>query len=244
MFTGVRGDLPEWGRLSTRVGRGVLRRFDRATKAFYKRCKEGHNPGFPRFKPRHRWRSIEIPDASASMVAPPDADHGSKWWRLRVKGLPRLRFQDKGDRLAEALGGGGRVVELRVVRTPLRTEVHAVVKHPDRPVPEREAVNPVGLDKGLKTRLVTSDGEHVPPTTVDLQKALRAQRRFSRSVKGSASRIKKRNHLAKQHRRLQEQAIQSDFRLADRLVKAYDGGRGDWRKGRAEATHGKARRYV
>ena len=54
MFTDVRGDLPEWERLSVNVGRGVLRRSDRATKAFYRRCAEGANPGFPRFKPRHR----------------------------------------------------------------------------------------------------------------------------------------------------------------------------------------------
>ena len=113
-------------------------------------------------------------------------------------------------------------MELRVARTPLRVEIHAVIKHPDSP-PVADPVNPVGLDKGLKSRLVTSDGEHILPTTVDLRQALRAQRRFSRSVKGSRSRIKKRNHLAKQHRRLREQAIQSDFRLADRLVKAYDG---------------------
>ena len=102
------------------------------------------------------------------------------------------------------------------------SKIHAVIKHPDRP-PVADPVNPVALDKGLKSRLVTSDGEHIPPTTVDMRQALRVQRLFSRSVKGSRSRIKKRNHLAKQHRRLGEQAVQSDFRLADRLGKAYDG---------------------
>ena len=148
-------------------------------------------------------------------------NHSAKWWRLTVKGVPQIRFEDKHDRLITALESG-RLVELRVVRTPLRVEMHAVIKHPDRPLVV-EPVNPVGLDKGLKSRLVTSDGEHIPPTNVDLRQALRAQRSFSRSVKGSASRIKKRDHLAKQHRRVQERAIQADFRLADLLVKAYDG---------------------
>ena len=148
-------------------------------------------------------------------------NHSAKWWRLTVKGVPQIRLEDKHDRLTTALESG-RLVELRVVRIPLRVEVHVVVKHPDRP-PVAEPVNPVGLDKGLKSRLVTSDGEHLPPTTADLRQVLRSQRRFSRSVKGSASRNKKRDHLAKQHRRVQEQAIQADFRLADRLVNAYDG---------------------
>ena len=67
MFTDVRADHPEWAGLSVRVGRGVLSRFDRTVRSFYKRCKEGENPGFPRFKSYRRWRTIEIPDVSPSM---------------------------------------------------------------------------------------------------------------------------------------------------------------------------------
>ncbi len=195
MFTDVRKDHPEWQRLSLRVGRGTLRRFDRSIQAFYKRCKDpSKKAGFPRFKPRHRWKSIEIVNADRAMLKAPGErkNHSEKWWRLQVKGVPQIRFEDKHDRLTTALESG-RLVELRVARTPLRVEIHAVIKHPDRP-PVADPVNPVGLDKGLKSRLVTSDGEHLPPTTVDLRQALRAQRRFSRSVKGSRSRIKKRKH--------------------------------------------------
>lgn len=55
MFTDVRADHPEWERLDTRVGRGVLHRFDRAVRSFYKRCENSSKKaGFPRFKPRHR----------------------------------------------------------------------------------------------------------------------------------------------------------------------------------------------
>ncbi len=35
MFTDLRGDLPEWGAVSVKVGCGVLKRFDRASGAFY-----------------------------------------------------------------------------------------------------------------------------------------------------------------------------------------------------------------
>ena len=224
MFTDVRRDLPEWGRLSTRVGRGVLCRFDRAVRAFYRRSAEGGNPGYPRFKPRHRWRSIEIPDASASMVVPPDSENTSaRWWGLQVKGLPHLRFEDKGDRLASAPGAGGRVVEVRVVRTPLRVEVHAVVKHPGRPMPEREPANPVVIDKGLASRVATSCGRAVPARTVDGGHAKRAQRRLSRAKKGSRSRIKKRSAPAKVQRREKERARHADFRLAHSLVSSHDG---------------------
>ena len=225
MFTDVRQEHPEWERLSVMVGRGVLCRFDRATLAFYKRCAEGKKPGYPRFKPRHRWRTIEIPDASPSMLIAPGSpkNQSAAWWRLRVKGVPRLRFRDKHHRLATALGSGAKVSELRVVRTPLRTEVHAVVKHPPCDIPAREPQNPVGIDLGLKHRLVVSDGTRVPARKPDRTHITRAQRKLSRAQRGSNTRRKRARTLARAHRREKERAVQADSRLAHHLVTTYDG---------------------
>lgn len=199
MFTDVRRDLPEWGRLDTRVGTGMLFRFGRSIQSFYQRAAEGRAE-YPRFKPRHRWKSVEIPDVSPSMLTAPDAESSAKWWRLRVKGIPRLRLSNKEDRLGAALGAGGKVVELRVVRTPLRVEVYAVVKHPERPLEDREPTNPVGMDKGLASRLTLSTEQHIQPREVDHTGGKRAQRRLSRSRKDSRSRVKKRTALAKVRR--------------------------------------------
>lgn len=223
MFTGVRADHPEWQGLSVNVGRGVLCRFDCATRAFYKRCAEGKKPGYPRFKPRHRWRTIEIPDATASMLIAPGSprNQSEKWWRLQVKGVPRLRFRDKHDRLATALDAGAELTELRVVRTPLRTEVHAVVKNPEREMPAVEPRNPVGIDVGLKYRLVVSDGTTVPARKPDTTRIKQAQRKLSRAKKGSESRRKKALSLARAHRREKERADQADFRLAHPLARLH-----------------------
>ena len=238
MFTGVRKDHPEWERLSVQVGRGVLVRFNRTISSFYERCQEGKKPGFPRFKSSRRWRSIELPDPSLSMlVAPGTPKNGSaKWWRLSVKGVPRLRFRDKGHRLATALGTGAAVKELRVVRTPLRTELHVVVKHPDRELPERPVVNPVGIDKGIKYRMTLSDGTRVPARKVDQQPIVRAQKRLSRAILAhqqreeaegkklafSNTRCKKQKAYAKAWRRETERIVQADFRWAHWLVTTYD----------------------
>ena len=118
----MRSDLPEGERLAVQVGRGVLCRFDRAVRSFYKRCKKGQNPGFPRFKSSRRWSIFCVVEA----------------------GVPSLRFRDKGDRLGIALGGGAKVKELRVVRTPLRTEIHVVVRHPEGEMPQVEPLQPSG----------------------------------------------------------------------------------------------------
>ncbi len=111
MFTAVRADHPEWERLSVKVGRGVLVRFDRTVASFYERCREGKNPGFPRFKPSRRWRSIEMPDPSPSMLVAPNTpkNQSARWWRLSAKGVPMVRFRDKGNRIAAALGMGASV---------------------------------------------------------------------------------------------------------------------------------------
>ena len=225
MFTGVRRDRSEWARLDTRVGRGVLCRFERTVQSFYKRCEKGKKVGFPRFKSSRRWRTVEIPDVSSGMIQPPGTskNQSAKWWRLSVKGIPRLRFRDKHGRLAAVLASGGTVRELRVVRTALRTEVHAVVRLPKQTLPDKPPVNPVGVDVGLRRRVTLSDGTSIPARAPDLSTVKRAQRRVSRAVIGSHNRAKKVRALARIRRRERERAVQADFRLAHYLVGAYDG---------------------
>ena len=221
MFTLVRNEDPRWAAVDTRVGRGVICRFDRTVKSFYKRCsKEGTKPGYPRFKPRHRWRSIEIVGARASMLVSPGP--GGRWWRLRIKGVPAARFCDRNGRLAAALDAGT-VVELRVVRTPLRVEIHAVLKHGADPEVVSAPLNPVGIDKGLSTRMALSDGRYVPARTIDNQVVRRYQRRLARAQRGSRSRAKKRAAVARVRRRETERARAAEARLAHDLVISFDG---------------------
>ena len=239
MFTKVRADHPEWAGLSVTVGRGVLARFERTIQSFYKRCQEGRKPGFPRFKPSRRWRSIEMSDPTPSMLVKPNTvkNQSAKWWRLSAKGVPGLRFRDKGHRLEKALGIGASVKELRVVRTPLRTEIHMVLKHPDRELPKTPVTNPVGIDTGIADRLIFSDGMHVAARKPDHTGIVRKQRTLSRAIEAhkqkekaagkklphSNARKKKQKAFAKAWLRETEGARQSDFRLAHYLVTTFDG---------------------
>ena len=67
-LTGIRQDSTEWAALDVNLGRGVLRRLDRAMNAFFRRIKEGGTPGFPRFKPMSRFRCIELAQPRPGMV--------------------------------------------------------------------------------------------------------------------------------------------------------------------------------
>ena len=219
MFTQVRAEDARWAGLDTRVGRGVICRFDRTRRAFYDRCNMGRKAGFPRFKSYRRWRSIEIPGATPSMLSEPG---NGRWWRLRVKGVPSVRFADRHGRLRTALEDG-RLVELRIVRTPVRVELHAVFRHVGVPEPVGEPSNPVGMDKGLTTRLAFCDGGYVKAREPALAAIRRRQRALSRAKKQSRTRAKKRQALARAWRRETEKARNADYRLAHRLVTTHDG---------------------
>ena len=109
-----------------------------------------------------------------------------------------------------------------MVRTVLRVEVHVVLRFPPCAEPEHEPLSPVGVDKGLATRLTLSDGTSVAARDPDLGNIKRRQRALSRAKQGSRSRSKKRKALARAWRKESESARMADFRLADRLVTSYD----------------------
>jgi putative transposase len=52
---------PEDFEISAQVLQDILKRVDKAFKAFFKRCKEGKTPGFPRFQGRERYDSLPDP---------------------------------------------------------------------------------------------------------------------------------------------------------------------------------------
>ena len=84
-LTAIRSDWPEWAALDVNVSRGVLRRLDRAFNAFFRRAKEGGNPGFPGFKPVSRFRCIELDQPRPAMVK---MGTDRRKAHIRIRGLP------------------------------------------------------------------------------------------------------------------------------------------------------------
>src|SRR5437588_4150773 len=52
---------PEYQEIYSQVLQDTLKRVDKAFKAFFKRCKEGKTPGFPRFHGYDRYESFTYP---------------------------------------------------------------------------------------------------------------------------------------------------------------------------------------
>jgi putative transposase len=85
-LTTLRELRPEVLENGVTVCRGTLKRLDRAFGAFYRRCRAGQTPGFPRFKSRQRWDSVQWEDRSGWRLDPDRR-------RLRLVGIGEVKLR-------------------------------------------------------------------------------------------------------------------------------------------------------
>ena len=215
-LTQIRADDPEYGAVHRTIQVGTLRRLDKAFQAFFRRVRNGDRPGFPRFKPAFRFRTL-VCDNNVQVRSMVKIGEGGKGV-VRVKGMLPMRFKTN-----RPLPPIGNLVELRVTRTPRRVEAHLVfTTQAEVPTALAEPVRPVGLDLGVHSQVTFSDGRAVPGYQRRRQSIKRLQRRVSRAKKGSNSRGKKVSALAKEHDRESARRKGWTHELSAAIVKDHD----------------------
>ena len=173
-LTEKRGQDPDGlGAISATSERGTLFRLDRAFQAFFRRCKSGEKPGYPRFRPISRMECIDIVDPRATMIK-----KRSRGYAIRPKGFPTIRIFPSRE-----LPTGFPLKALRIIRKPNRVYVDLVYEVEKTPLPKSEAA--VAIDMGVRKRLVTSTGERIERNTQDWPEIRRKQRAIARCKKGS-----------------------------------------------------------
>lgn len=183
----------------------VLRKVDKTFKAFFSRMRRGQKGGFPRFKPSKRYRSIEFPTYG----------NGCK-----LKGS-KVYLQGIGDvnvRLHRPVEG-----KIKTVTITRKNGKYYVCFCCDVPtnIPLIGRGNSVGIDMGLESFLITSDGEFVdnPRYLKQAQRKLRVlQRAVSRKKKGSTCRKKAVTLLSKHHEHIHNQRMDFAHKLSTRIV--------------------------
>jgi putative transposase len=192
------------------VTRSALRRLDGAFKAFFRRVKSGETPGYPRFRSRDRYDSFGVGRVKVSIPG--------RWGQVSVPKLGPVRFNAYRD-----LKGAIRNVEIRRTAKGWQVCVSCDLgAPPPKPVAVRSAT---GIDLGLTSFLATSDG-----TTVDAPKLLRRaegrladhQRALALKKKGSKSRRKQRQVVARAHEHVRNQRLDFHRKLAVLLFAKYD----------------------
>lgn len=189
LLTQQRSRIDQLQSLPAIIERDALRRVDRGMKAFFRRCKSGEKPVFPRFRSRARYNSLEFA-AIASYVKSES-----------TVAIPRLGLIKKR--------GGGCVEStaqkiLRVIRRPSGWYGQVVVDE-IYPVTNLVDVGPVGIDVGLKVFATTSDGGRIEnPRFYRTSEKRRygLQRSVSRKCKGSKNRRKAVKKLARHHEKI------------------------------------------
>jgi putative transposase len=167
------------------MSRWSIARVDDAFKGFFSRVKRGKKAGFPRFKPRSRWRSFGF----------------SEWDGVRLRDeklLFRGLIGGLKVRLHRPIPDGASLKACTFTRTG-RFWFAAI--QIDVPVEEGHALpeTMVGIDVGIEHLATLSDGTHIENLEIGKkhQRKVRiAQRALARCKRGSKRRAKVREKLA------------------------------------------------
>jgi putative transposase len=210
-FKQARYDFPDTiGYLNATSTQQMLRRLDKALAAFFRRIKAGEEPGYPRFKSRSRFKSLEY-------------RHGDG---CKLNGN-RLYVQRVGDikvKLHRPLPEGATIKHVILKRNLDRWHVSLMLDIPD-PEPLPETGQTLGIDVGLHHLLAFSNGvtvENPRWLRKSLMKLRTAQRHLSRCQKGSNRRRKAARRVAAIHEQIANQRLDFWHKTTRSLVGIYD----------------------
>jgi putative transposase len=216
-FRDVRnGDLETFGKLNASSLQHLLRRLDKAFQAFFRRVKAGETPGFPRFKARNRFKSIEYTYGDGCKLRQNEQGHRSFY--IQNVGEVRMCFH-------RPLPEGATLKRVVIKRVNDRWYVCLRLETPGRKDQRSQTGRQVGVDVGLKSLLSLSNGELIEnPRWMKnkLAKLRRAQRHASRHKKGSQRQRKTYDYIAHLHEQIANQRRDWLHKIANRLVTDFD----------------------
>ncbi len=212
ILTLQRDQNTELSTLHSQVGQDVLRRLDKAFRSFF-----AHRARYPRFKKRTIAGSFTYPQCYNGSVRPDTFRRRlylSKIGNVKTvfhRPLPRDALLKTCTVTRETDGNWFASLVFEDV-VPLQNVVS-------------KFVSPVGVDLGLRSLIVTSDGVEVehPRFLRKAEKTLkRLQRSFSHKEKGSKNRFKARQRVASQYAKVRRQRRDFNHKLSTTLVRRHD----------------------
>lgn len=187
------------------IQRDSLRRVDRAFKAFFRRCKAGKKPGFPRFRSSLRYDSF-------GFSLPSVRDNS-----LNVPNVGRVKLRGGRD-----VAGKAKVCTVK--RDGKRWTVSIVADIGPAPA-KRVVASAVGIDVGLTTLATLSDGTEIgnPRWTRRHEDRIAASnRRLARTQKRSKNRTRAIASLHRAHQKAANARRNYLHHVSKWLVDQYD----------------------
>lgn len=190
----------------SQVLQNVVDRLDKGFQAFFRRCKAGEEPGFPRFRGAHRYNSFCYPQSGFSVV--------QRELKLSKIGVLRMKMH--------------RPIEGEIKTCTLRRnscgewDVSFSCEVTRRPLPAKQSA--VGIDVGLTQFAVLSNGQEIanPRFFRQGERALaKAQRRLSKEKVGSLERRRCRKRVSKIHEKIRNQRKDFCHKQSRKIVDQY-----------------------
>ena len=174
--------------------------------------RRGERPGYPRYKPRTRYRTIEVAQVNPAMLrVAPDGGRAS----VRIKGLPAVEL-----RLNRTLPDPCRLRSLRLLFRAGKLYVDLVYEVGVEPLPSGGRTT--GIDMGVHARVALSDGTVVAGLTPDRRRERRLRRQIARSRRGSTRRARRVAALGRETNRNRVARRNETHRLTTQVVHCYD----------------------
>lgn len=199
-----------WNGLGSQAIQNVTERIDRAYKLFFANLRRGVRTAPPSFKKKRKYRSFTLKQKAG--------------WKIGDGNTIVIDKQEYRYHKSREIEG---TVKTVTVKRDALGDLYVYFVCGD----ENEAANRIptgnsaGFDFGLKTFLVSSDGDDIVSPLFFKQNAnavKQANRNLSRKKKGSKNRAKARLDLARVHKNVSNQRKDWQFKLARRLCETYD----------------------
>jgi putative transposase len=187
----------------------TLRRLDRAYQSFFQRLKRGKNPGFPRFKGKGWWNSFGLDDPRRVKLVS---------GKIRLKGISggiRVHFHRP---MPE-----GKTLSCQFRREAKGWYICFIVRIATELLPATG--RSIGVDMGISSLAILSNGEVIPnirSRKLHERELRRRQRHLSRCRKGSNSRRKARDAVARLHAKIRNTRHTHLHQVSSKLVRVSD----------------------
>src|SRR6266566_2168061 len=202
----IKQDREEYQDIHSQVLQDVLRRVDKAFKAFFARCKRGDTPGFPRYKGRNQFDSFTYPQVGFSLT------HDN---RITLSKIGSIKVK-----LHREIKGTIKTCTIKREGDAWYMVLACEVEH-ERLEENHEAI---GIDLGLLHFATLSDGCTIENPRYYRQAEQRLehlQQALSRKKRSSHRRRKAAGQVAKAHRKVANQRRDFLHKQSRKLVNIY-----------------------
>ncbi|NEO39764.1 MAG: transposase [Moorea sp. SIOASIH] len=209
----LKKNKPWYKDIHANVLQDCVKRVDLAFKRYLKGDYKGNRSGKPRFKAKERYRSLTFSAFSKNPIK-------GNWLNLPKFGWVKMIYHrpiPDGFKIKTAIvtrKADGYYVTLSLQDDSVTTVILS-----------EEVSNPVGIDMGLKSFLIKSDGTDIPIPQYyrKAQKRLKKiQKAVSRSKKGSNNRKKVVSKLGKAHKKVTDTRKDFHFKTVKGLLDNHD----------------------